>query len=104
MSYDRACTLLSSLVPLPVLTGGLWEISEDFGDRNLVERWEKSNFLIAFGMFLASGKKLKPCYEAGSRKNTEVLHLVLQGRYPLFAYRHAKKKKKSLLLLIPSSR
>lgn len=43
----------------------LGEISEDFGDRNPVERWEKSNFLIAFGMFLASGKSLKPCYEAG---------------------------------------
>lgn len=51
---------------------------------------------IKLGMFLASGKNFKPCYEAGSRKNTEVLHLVLQGRYPLFAYRHAKKKKKKV--------
>lgn len=53
----------------------------------------RNQTLIPFGMFLASGKSLKPCYEARSRKNTEVLHLVLQGRYPLFAYSHTNEKK-----------
>lgn len=99
LNYDQACTLLSSLGPFPKLTAGLledslWEISEDFGERNSVEKWEKSNCLIPFGMFLASAKTLKPCYEAESRKNTKVLHLFLQGRYPLFAYSHTNEKEK----------
>lgn len=76
------------------LEDGLWEISEDFGERNPVERWEKPNSLIPFGVFLASGKSFKPCCEAGSRKNTKVLHLVLQGRDPLFACSNTNEKEK----------
>lgn len=52
-------------------------------------------------------KSLKPCCEARSGKNTKVLHLVPQGRYPLFAYSCTNEKettiKSGLLFLIPSS-
>lgn len=97
LNYDQPCALLSPTAPFPMPTAGfledgLWEISDDFGERNPVERWEKSNSLMMFGVFLASGKSFKPRCEAGSRKNTEVLHLVLQGRKPLFACSNTNEK------------
>lgn len=112
LNYDQACNLLSFLGLFPTLTAGLledglWEISEDSGERNPVEIREKSNPLIPFDMFLASSKSLKTFYEAGSRKNTEVLYLVPQGKHHLFASSHTNEKegkKKCFLLSIPSSR
>lgn len=80
------------------LEDGLWEISDDFGERNPVERWEKSNSIIMFGVFLALNLVVKQ----GARKILRFYTLFFkeENLFLLAATLMRRREKRNFLLLI----